>query len=85
MTLNIGSKLGWVVCIQQVFTYVAAGNLRLAYVFLVVASILIYIDLTTHHNYFIEFKEMTVQLRGSIVSILIKKILSLSQYTVSKE
>ena len=53
--------------------------------FAALVCILLYADLTTSHNFYNDAACLVYEVRGSIICLLLKKILTLSQYTVSKE
>ena len=53
--------------------------------FVGLVCIVLFCDLTTSNNYYTNIECFMHEARGAIISILLKKILTLSQYTVSKK
>ena len=85
LAMTILSKLGWVIFVWRLFHHIREGELSLAYMFAGLVCILLFCDLTTTNNYYANVEGFIHEARGAIISILLKKILALSQYTVSRK
>ena len=84
--VNIASKLGASVVLQKLFESVARQeNFAEMYLLALAATTMLFLHAIVWHNSFYESPKISGCVRSCLISLMFKKVCSLTQYTANKE
>ena len=84
-TLNIVARISCTFAIQFLFGAVEDNNIRMAYMWGAVASVLLFLDSMIRHNCFYEGPIISGKIKSCLIALIFKKILNLTQQTANLE
>ena len=83
---NIATTLGGSVLLQKLFESVARQeNEAEMYLLALASGVLIYVDSVVRHNCFYEGPKISGCMRSCLISLMFRKVCSLTQYTANHE